>query len=135
MLKIVRVTKITRLIRLSEILADIKSDTTDEKIAEKYRLTWSQMARAYSKLFHEGFLAVEDLRRRLAMRSGKAASHIPLVQMDDSAARYECFFCGFVSPFHFSACPRCQALNLRRLWARVDSAADARGGENFVYAP
>lgn len=135
MLKITRITKVTRLIKLSYILADLKSDASDEEIAEKYGLTWTQMARAYSKLFHGGFLGKEDLGRRLAMRSGKASSHIPLVQISDSARQYECHFCGFRSRFHFSACPRCQAVNLRRLPKRAGTATGGRGAETFVYSP
>ncbi len=115
MLKIRRVTKITRLISINNLVRDLRSVTSDEEICSKYRLNWKQLGRVYSRLYHEGFLSPGDLCRRIDMRGGRDASHIPLVRMERVPPKYACLFCGFESQFHFSECPKCRALNLRRL--------------------
>ena len=115
MRKIIMIKKVSRLIPTAEILRDLNSPKTDEELLEHYQLTWPQLEKIYSRLFHGGFLSEEDLMRRLEMRSGKAASHIPFARMQNSTRRYYCSFCGFDSPHHFSTCPRCSGVNLRRL--------------------
>ncbi len=118
MKKILRVTKTMRLVKVREILTDIFADVSDETLLDQYDLSWEQLEKIYSKLFHGGFLTVEDLERRIDLRVGKDASHIPLVDIYGDKALYECLICGFVSHQHFSACPRCRQINLRRLTKR-----------------
>jgi hypothetical protein len=118
MKKILRVTKTTRLVKIREILTDIFADVSDEGLLEQYGLSWEQLGKIYSKLFYGGFLTAEDLERRLDLRVGKDASHIPLAEIYGSKALYECLICGFISHLHFSACPRCGQINLRRLTKR-----------------
>jgi len=115
MVKIRRITKVARLIKIREIICDLKSDITDEELVEKYDLTWNQLSKVYTRLFYSGYLKKEDLVRRLEMRSGRASSHIPLAQMDHGGTGYECSVCGYSSLMHFSACPRCHRINLRRI--------------------
>lgn len=115
MVKIRRITKVARLIRVREIVSDLRSDITDEELVEKYDLTWRQLSKVYTRLLYGGYLKKEDLKRRLEMRSGRASSHIPLAQMDHGGNGYECCICGFSSLLHFSACPRCHRINLRRI--------------------
>jgi hypothetical protein len=69
----------------------------------------------YSRLFHAGYLCSEDLLDRLEMRGDADCSHIPLLRLTDSESQYECSFCGFYSTMHFTECPRCRRVNLRRL--------------------
>ena len=52
--KVVKVTKITRVLKVSEILGDILSDVTDEELLEKYGLGWKQLEKVYCKLFLRG---------------------------------------------------------------------------------
>lgn len=115
MRKILRVTKTTRLVKIREILTDIFADISDEALLEQYDLSWEQLGKIYSKLFYGGFLTVEDLEKRIDLRAGKDASHIPGADIFDDKALYECLICGFISHLHFSACPRCRQINLRRL--------------------
>ena len=122
MKKILRVTKTTRLVRIREILTDIFADVSDEALLEQYSLSWEQLGKIYSKLFYGGFLTAEDLERRIDIRVGKDASHIPLAEICGDKALYECMICGFVSHLHFSACPRCRQINLRRLAKRSPSS-------------
>jgi hypothetical protein len=113
--KVVKVTKTTKVLKVSEILGDILSDVTDEELLEKYGLGWKQLERVYCKLFYGGFLARDQLWRRTRLRAGKPASHIPLAEIEDAGRVYECLICGYTSRLHFSACPRCRQINLRRL--------------------
>lgn len=127
--KVVKVTKITKVLKVSEILGDILSDVTDEELLDKYGLGWNQLEKVYCKLFYGGFIGRDQLRRRTRLRAGKQTSHIPLAEFEDPGRVYECSICGYTSRLHFSACPRCRQINLRRLTrqsARV--IAPSRGG-------
>jgi hypothetical protein len=135
MRKIIIIRKVSRLIPISEILRELKSDTTDEELLERYQLTWSQLEKIYSRLFHGGLLSEEDLARRLEMRSGKAASHIPFVRMENVSRMYHCSFCGFDSAYHFSTCPRCSGVNLRRLRRKLPRLVFVGDGEAAVASP
>ncbi len=115
MKKVVTFTKVAKLLKLYEVVADLKSHTTDEEIIAKYNLTWAQLTKVYSKLFYGGHIDLDDLVRRLDMRGDKDASHIPLVRLDGTGGQYECWICGYSSAYHFSSCPRCKGINLRRL--------------------
>jgi len=105
-------------INTRDFMLDLQSDTPDEELIEKYSITWRQLSTIYSKLLHRGLLSLDDLRRRLALRVGKSTSHIPIVEIHEEFPEYQCAFCGFVSLFHFTACPECHAVNLRRLTRR-----------------
>ena len=115
MRKLVKVTKITRVFRVAEILNDILTDMSDEDLLKKYRINMKQLGKIYCKLFYGGFLGKDDIVRRVELRHGKDASYIPFAEIQDGDVTYECVVCGFASPLHFSTCPRCQQLNLRRL--------------------
>ncbi|MBI4964600.1 MAG: hypothetical protein HY913_15080 [Desulfomonile tiedjei] len=115
MRKLVKVTKITRLFKVAEILGDIMGDLHDEELLMKYKITWKQLGKIYCRLFYGGFLNKDDMVRRIELRHGKDASHIPFAELPESSVTYKCAICGFVSSYHFSACPRCRQLNLRRL--------------------
>jgi len=125
MKKVLKVTKVTRLLKISEILPDILSGLSDEDLLEKYRLNWEQLRKIYSKLFYGGFMTKGDLLRRIELREGQDASHIPFVEIEPRGAVYECLICGFNSEFHFSECPRCRQVNLRRLTRRSPMIAIA----------
>lgn len=125
--KMVTVTKITRMLKVADILGDMLSDVTDEELLEKYSLDWEQLQKVYSKLFYGGFLERRELRRRSRLRAGKPTSHIPLADFDDPGRVYECTICGYTSRLHFSECPRCRQINLRRLSRKSDrTVASAR---------
>jgi hypothetical protein len=115
MRKLVTVTKITRVFRVAEILNDILADASDEELLMKYRITLKQLGKIYCKLLYGGFVGKDDMVRRVELRHGKDASYIPFAEIQGSDVTYECAVCGFASPLHFSTCPRCQQLNLRRL--------------------
>jgi rubrerythrin len=115
MKKVLKVTKVTRVLKIADILRDILSDMSDEEVLERHDLSWIQLEKIYSKLFYGGYLSKAELATRVQMRCGRDASHIPLVDLDCSEKVYLCEICGFTSPFHFSACPRCRQVNLRRL--------------------
>ncbi len=115
MKKVVTITKTMKVLKVRDIVQDLESDRTDEEILEKYRLTWTQLSKIYSKLYHRGHIDIEDLFRRAQMRGAKDASHIPLVKLDEPKRVYSCIHCGFRSEAHFSTCPRCAGINLRRL--------------------
>jgi len=123
--KVVKVTKITKILKVSEILDDILSDVPDEELLEKYGLGWQQLEKVYCKLFYGGFLGKDQLRRRTRLRAGKATSHIPLADIEDPGRIYECLICGYTSALHFSACPRCRQINLRRLTRKSARVIDA----------
>jgi hypothetical protein len=128
MKKILRMTKVVRTVKVREILDDMLVDLSDEALLEKYHLNWEQLGKIYTKLFYGGFLSDVDLLTRIDLRQGKDASHIPLVQIDTYGTIYECLVCGYISFLHFSQCPRCRQINLRRLSRRVaarDYAAHA----------
>ncbi len=116
--KVVKVTKTTKVLKVSDILGDMLSDVTDEELLEKYGLGWEQLEKVYCKLFYGGFLEGDQLRRRSRLRAGKPTSHIPLVEFESPGRVYECSICGYSSRLHFSACPRCHQINLRRLTRR-----------------
>jgi hypothetical protein len=113
--KVVKVTKITKMLKVSDILNDMLSDVADEDLLIKYGLGWEQLEKVYLKLFYGGFLETDQLRRRSRLRAGKPTSHIPLAEFEDPGRVYECLICGYTSQLHFSACPRCRQINLRRL--------------------
>ncbi len=112
-------TKTTRVVRIKDVLRDLLSDVTDEELAQKHDLRWEQLEKVYAKLYYSGYLAKEDLQRRMDLRGGKDVGHIPFSEIDNSGTRYECTMCGFVSPLHFTTCPRCREVNLRRLTKRI----------------
>lgn len=135
MRKLLRITKITRIFRLKEILNDIHSGVEDEDILSKYRINQMQLSRIYSKLFYGGHLTKRDILRRIHMRSGMDSSYIPYAEFESSDYVYECLTCGFSSMHHFSVCPRCQQLNLRRLNRREDTSAAAQSLlTHFLYS-
>jgi hypothetical protein len=115
MRKLVKVTKITRVFKVAEILKDILTEVSDEQLLRKYRINFKQLEKIYCRLFYGGFLTKDDMVRRIELRHGKDACHIPFAELPNSSATYECAICGFASSQHFSACPRCRQLNLRRL--------------------
>ncbi len=115
MRKIIRIRKVCRLIPTAEILRDLNANMTDEELLQRYQITWLQLEKIYSRLLHGGYLSEDDLVHRLEMRSGMAAAHIPVARLENGSRRYHCSFCGFASAHHFSACPRCNGVNLRRL--------------------
>lgn len=119
MSKQLRITKVTRLIRIPEIVKDLRSDKSDEDLLAEYNLDWRQLTKIYSRLFFGGYLTEYDLIRRRQMRPGQEASHIPHVQTVDSEKFFECQACGFMSEYHFTECPECGELNLRRLTRRA----------------
>ena len=115
MIKIRRITKVSRMVKIREIVRDLRSSTSDEEIMDKYALTWRQLAKIYAKLFYSGYLCEPDIVRRREMRAGMSTAHIPVTQIDSVSVGYNCSLCGFTSAFHFSECPRCHGVNLRRL--------------------
>jgi ribosomal protein L40E len=120
MKKYLTVKKVTRVLRIADIVRDMLSDVTDEELLEKYSLDWTQLRKVYCKLFYGGVLTKEQLVRRVELRSGSDSSHIPLADIEEVDRVYTCEVCGFASPWHFSACPRCHQVNLRRL--KISSA-------------
>ncbi|MFH0824806.1 MAG: hypothetical protein V2B18_18795 [Pseudomonadota bacterium] len=119
MRKVIRMTKVTRVLKIHEFVEDLRSDRSDEELLEKHDLSWEQLGKVYARLFYGGFLGPADIYRRIDMRGERDASHIPAVRLNDDGSTYECSLCGFDSPFHFSQCPRCRELNLRRLYRRA----------------
>ena len=115
MRKLLRVTKVTRVLKVADVLRDVLSDRSDEDILEKHDLTWRQLEKVYTKLFYGGYLSKAELARRVELRRGRDASHIPFVDLESSDMLYVCEICGFSSCLHFSSCPRCRQVNLRRL--------------------
>ncbi len=113
--KLVKVTKVTKFIRVSEIMRDMFENRSDEELLEKYQIGWKQLGKVYGKLFYGGFMDEGDMRRRMELRGGRRSAHIPLVEINGSTMIYECVSCGFKSPLHFTACPKCRKVNLRRL--------------------
>ncbi len=117
-------TKVTRVLKVSDLVRDITSDATDEELMAKHNLDWRQLTKTYSRLYHGGFISQETLAYRVELRGGRDASHIPLADLGDTPRQYECRTCGFASASHFTNCPRCHEINLRRLSRRrpVDHA-------------
>ena len=130
------VTKTTRVLKVAEILSDMQSEMSDEELLEKHSLTWKQLEKVYGKLFYGGFLDKDELMRRIELRDGKSCSHIPLVDIHESGEAYQCEVCGYFSSLHFSLCPRCRQVNLRRLSKRFPLVAAAYSGQSeaFRYA-
>jgi len=116
--KIVTLTKTTRLIKVADVLGDILSGVPDEELLLKYSLNWKQLNKVYSKLYYGGYVSEEEMALRIEMRSNGDVSHIPAVNVEHSRGFYECKTCGFSSVFHFSECPNCKQINLRRLRVR-----------------
>lgn len=112
------VTKTTRVLKVVDILRDMQSSVSDEEILERHSLSWSQLEKVYAKLFYGGYLGKDELMRRIELRSGRNCSHIPLVDIYDTDEVYLCEVCGYISGLHFSLCPRCRQINLRRLSRR-----------------
>jgi hypothetical protein len=117
--KVVTFTKTTRLLKVAELVGDMLADVPDEALLRKYGLAWNQLHKVYSKLFYGGFLSKDEMVRRIELRGGRDTSHIPLVEIEESGTSYECMTCGFESTLHFSKCPRCKQINLRRLMRRA----------------
>jgi hypothetical protein len=115
MKKVLRMTKVTRLIKVYDILQDMISALSDEELLDKYALTFRQLEKVYAKLFHGGFLSRAQMLRRIDMRYGRDASHIPFAEIREGNSVYQCELCGYTSAIHFSTCPRCRQVNLRRL--------------------
>jgi hypothetical protein len=128
MRRVLTVTKTTRVLRVKELLADLLGDVVDELILMKHRITLKQLEKIYSKLYYGGYLSRDDLERRVHLRQGRDASHIPFAEMEERGTLYQCGICGFVSPLHFSTCPRCREINLRRLTRRIPQTSASSGG-------
>ncbi|MEW6349143.1 MAG: hypothetical protein AB1646_08775 [Thermodesulfobacteriota bacterium] len=111
-------TKVTRVLKVSDLVRDITSDTTDEELMEKHSLDWKQLGKIYTRLYHGRYISQETLIYRLEMRGGRDASHIPLADLGETTRHYECRTCGFSSGSHFTNCPRCHEINVRRLTKR-----------------
>ncbi len=107
--------KIKIVIKVSEIVGDMLSGVSDEDILQKYGLTWTLLRKVYIKLYYNRHISSGQLETRLMMRNGADASHIPFVQIEEQDRLYECAECGYVSEIHFSSCPQCYQINLRRL--------------------
>jgi hypothetical protein len=127
MKRVLRVTKTTRVLKIKDILHDLLSNVTDEELSQRHNLRWEQLEKVYAKLYYSGYLGKEDLQRRIDLRGGKDIGHIPFSEIENSGTVYECTMCGFLSPLHFSTCPRCREVNLRRLTKRIlpPSAAES----------
>jgi len=113
--------------KVADILRDVLSDRSDEDLLETHDLTWRQLEKIYTKLFYGGYLSKAELARRVELRRGKDASHIPFVDLECSDMLYLCEICGYSSPLHFSTCPRCRQVNLRRLTRSSPRVAVASG--------
>ncbi len=113
--KVRTMVKRTKMLRVPALLQDFYADLSDEKLMQKYDLTWEQLGKAYEKLFYGGFVTQVEMQRRLELREGADTSHIPYVEIVAAEKIYECLSCGYVSGKHFSLCPRCRHLNVRRL--------------------
>lgn len=126
MKRVLKVTKTTKVVKIKEMVDDLLSDMSDEEVLEKHHLRWDQLEKIYAKLYYSGYLCKDDLKRRVSLRNGKDVGHIPLAEIDEAGNLYECTACGFASPLHFSTCPRCREVNLRRLTRRIapPSASD-----------
>jgi hypothetical protein len=120
--KVMTFTKTTRLLKVAEVVGDMLADVPDEELLRKYSLTWGQLYKVYSKLFYGGFLSKDEMLGRIELREGRDSSHIPFVEIEESGTSYECMTCGFESALHFSKCPRCKQINLRRLMRRAGSS-------------
>lgn len=119
MKRLLRATKITKVLRVKPLVADILSDMSDEELLNKYHLRWDQLEKVYHRLFHAGYLSREDMLRRIELRAGQDASHIPYAELSSGGDLFLCVVCGFTSREHFSLCPRCNEVNLRRLYRRI----------------
>ncbi|MEW6531479.1 MAG: hypothetical protein AB1473_11625 [Thermodesulfobacteriota bacterium] len=122
------ITKVKKLIRIRDIVEDIKSEKSDEEIKERFSVSWEQMGKIYARLFYGGYITEEDLIRRVELRDGRDASHIPLVRIDLPDSLFQCSLCGFTSSRHFSRCPRCREIHLRRLRKRASTDTVRRFG-------
>ncbi len=108
------ITKTVKLINVNRILHDLKSEAADEDLMEKYHLSLKQLEKVYIKLYYGGHLSRSDMRKRIRMRLGKRNFHIPFAEMSNEDG-FLCSKCGYISHLHFSKCPRCEQLNVRRL--------------------
>ncbi|MBI5252048.1 MAG: hypothetical protein HY912_21345 [Desulfomonile tiedjei] len=131
--KVMTFTKTTRLLKVAEVLDDMFAGASDEELLKKYCLTWKQLHKVYSKLFYGGFISKEVMVRRIELRSGGDASHIPVAEIEESRDAYECMTCGFSSSLHFSECPRCKQINLRRLMRRTGRVPLSAVGRYAAY--
>jgi rubrerythrin len=114
--KVFGIVKTTVVLKVSELILDMAADVSDEELLEKYSLSWNQLRKVYEKLYYGGYMNKADLEERYQLREGKSASHIPFAEMSDGDDKvYECQICGYMSHLHFSSCPRCHHINLRRL--------------------
>ena len=114
--KVFGIVKTTLVLKVSELLKDMSGGVSDEELLEKYSLTWAQLRKVYEKLYYGGYLSRVDLEERYWLRAGKNAAHVPFAEISaDDDKIYECVVCGYISHLHFSSCPRCHQINLRRL--------------------
>jgi len=125
MKRVLRVTKVTKVLRIKDLLRDMLLGMSDEDLMNKHALRWTQLEKIYRKLYYGGHLGKAELLRRIEMRVGKNVSHIPFAEIEDSGIIYRCEICGFTSPLHFSTCPRCHEINLRRLTRRISPTHDS----------
>lgn len=132
--KVVTFTKTTRLLKVAEVVEDMLADVPDEQLLLKYSLTWNQLYKVYSKLFYGGFLSKDEMLQRIELREGKDSSHIPFVEIEEPGVSYECMTCGFTSTLHFSTCPRCKQINLRRLMRRGGGASTPSWAQHVTWA-
>ncbi|MBM4327345.1 MAG: hypothetical protein FJ118_09300 [Deltaproteobacteria bacterium] len=132
MKKQLTITKTKKLIRIRDIVDDLKSEKSDEEIKERFSVSWEQMGKIYARLFYGGFITEEDLVRRVELRDGRDASHIPLVRIDLPDCLFQCSLCGFTSSRHFSRCPRCREIHLRRLRKRASTDRVRHSGYSRV---
>lgn len=123
MKRMLTVRKTTRVLRIKDLLADLLGDVVDELILMKHKITLKQLEKVYARLYYGGYLSREDLARRIDLRQGRDASHIPFAEIEEARSLYECRICGFLSPLHFSTCPRCGEVNLRRLTRAIPPSA------------
>jgi len=127
------VTKTTRVLKVADIVSDMRAGMSDEDLLQKHSLTWKQLEKVYSKLFYGGFLGKGELMRRVELRDGQSCAHIPLVDIHAAGDAYQCEVCGYISGLHFSMCPRCRQVNLRRLSRRfLDTTMGYRGQPGAV---
>jgi lipopolysaccharide biosynthesis regulator YciM len=114
---VTKIVKKKKRIKLNSILNDILTSRPDEEILEKYQLTKLQLSKVYSRLYQLGLLSEEDLERRIELRGASDISHIPLAQLPPTMDHFTCESCGYLSRRHFTQCPECSAINLRKISA------------------
>jgi Fe2+ or Zn2+ uptake regulation protein len=115
---VIKIIKKKKRIKLNSILRDILSEMSDEQILEAYQINKLQLSKVYSRLYQLGLLSEEDLEKRIELRGARDISHIPLAQFPPTMDHFVCEDCGYVSRRHFTQCPECSAINLRKITAK-----------------